>query len=161
MVLVTGAMVGAIAVILLVNFEPFKDAVRHYGEVSAVFTLLLGMLLIASIGKDLATQGQNYKVMPFIFLGSLSLVAPLVYISVIILYWLFRHRRFGLQLIQRVCARRRASITRRLQLCDFNDYFFLRTHFMCHACTLVYKHSVVCGSKEVKDCYENDLTPSE
>ena len=111
MIVVTGAMACAITVILLVNFEPFKDAVRHYGEVSAVFTLLLGMLLIAIIGKDLATQGQNYKVMPFIFLGSLSLVAPLVYISVIILYWLFRHRRFGLQLIQRVCARRRGYQT--------------------------------------------------
>ena len=107
MVVVTGATCCVIAIILLVNFEPFKDAVRHYGEVSAVFILLLGVLLIALIGKDLASQGQRYIMMLYIFLGCLSFVAPLVYISAIILYWLFRNRKFGLQLIQRVCARRR------------------------------------------------------
>ena len=109
--LVIGSMLCAIAVVVLVNFEPFKDAVSPYGKTSAIFILLLGMLFLSGIGKDVASQKEEGMVLIFVILAPISFVAPLVYISAIILYWLFRHRRFGLQLIQRVCAKRRGYQT--------------------------------------------------
>ena len=103
-------MICSATVVSIIHLEPFKDAVHRYGENSAVFILLLGTLCVAGSGKDLASLRDQGMILPFVALECLSLVAPLVYISAIILYWLFRHR-FGLQLIQRVCARRRGYQT--------------------------------------------------
>ena len=93
------SMVIAFAVIVFINAEPFKES--HCTTNIVGFLLLLALSYTVIISYNYAT----YKVMVLVtcILGLIA-VLPLLYISAIILSWMYGHRKFGLKLLGRLYA---------------------------------------------------------
>ena len=95
-------IVGVLIVIIIVAVQPFKTSVSHYSDVNAVFILLLAISAVSMFGFRSMKSSQ---LEPF-YLGMIFSVCnlSLLFISTIILRWAYSHRKFGFQLIKRLCA---------------------------------------------------------
>ena len=79
--------------IILVNLEPFKDS--HHTDIYSIFTLYTAICYISAM---------MFKSVPFHYTVYATCALPLLFISAITLHWMYRHRKFGLQLISRFHA---------------------------------------------------------
>ncbi len=99
-------------VVLLIGTQPFKTSVSHYTTINAIFLLLIALLYASITGM---LEADNIDVLKmskfFVYVTAIVTVLPLLYISAIILHWMYSHRTFfGLQLINRFCAWRRGYV---------------------------------------------------
>ena len=95
-------MVLVIFVILLVNLDPFKE--ERYTVTNAVFFLLLALCFVSIAGFS---QAKHKMAMVPLIICAMAMAGflPLLYVSVLTLHWMYRHRKFGLRLIiRRLCA---------------------------------------------------------
>ena len=101
------SVVLVIFIILLVNVEPFKENLSRYSGINAVCFLLLAMWHVSIIGIDIASVHSEQDAIEF-FLVFMVIICCLsiLCVSAIILYWIFRCRKFGFKLIRKVCALR-------------------------------------------------------
>ncbi len=80
-------MLLAIVAFLLLRINPFKDHLRNYTDINAIFTLLLALWYMTCIGNSWASyqrQGKSY----FLYtLSATAAVLPLLLLLGIILYW--------------------------------------------------------------------------
>ena len=90
-----------VVVILLIGVQPFKENFHHYTVINANFLLLIAMLYVCVVG--LQSNAVKY-IIEFTNFGLFAALLPLVYVSAIILHWMHHRRRFGWQLIRRICA---------------------------------------------------------
>ena len=104
MAIVVCSMIIISVVILLVGIQPFKESVRYYYATNAMFMLLIILFCVCVIGEDLASITKQEMTWPFVFIVIFSVSLPLVYMTVIIVCWVYKHRKFSLELIQRVHA---------------------------------------------------------
>ena len=103
---VISSMCLVLFAVLMLNVRPFKTDFSHYTEINAIFILLFASWTVTVTGLNI-TKVKNPD-MNWIFQALISIVVilPLLYISVIILYWIFKHRKFGFELIRRIHALR-------------------------------------------------------
>ena len=101
---IISSMLLVLFVILLINIQPFKSNLSHYSNINAAFFLLLISWYISVIGLDMAIFMKHDAILPFYILCLIFGVLPALYGFSIILYWIFSQRKFGFELIRRVCA---------------------------------------------------------
>ena len=102
---VIASMCLVLFAILMINIRPFKSDLCHYTDINIIFILFLASFYVLVTGINIASV-KSHDMMWIFYLFSLAfLVLPLLYISVI-LYWIFKHRKFGLELIRRMRALR-------------------------------------------------------
>lgn len=93
--------------ILLVTLQPFKPEFSHYTITNLTFILFLSLWLVHLIGLVVTFLHMptlfHYLLVTTVFVSSF----PILYISTIILHWLFRRRKFGWEFVRRVSAWRR------------------------------------------------------
>ena len=99
------SMLLVMFVILLVNVEPFKESSYTNTHVIFMLHLALSYILTTAFGEARA-MGQT-MMLPIKVVASVGIVLPLLYISAIILHWMYRRRKFGMELFGTICARRR------------------------------------------------------
>ena len=84
--------------IILINVQPYKEAVEHYSTINTIFILLLAMVYTSAVGYNESDEKyQNYTL--FFLLSTVSAgIFPLLCVSAII-HWVYTHNRFGLKLL--------------------------------------------------------------
>ena len=103
---VIASMCLVLFAILMINIRPFKSDLHHYSDINIIFVLLLASWFVFVTGINI-TSYKSHDVMWIFFVFSLTFgILPLHYISAIILYWIFKHRKFGFELIRRMRALR-------------------------------------------------------
>ena len=99
-----GAILLLVVVLLIINVQPFKAPVAHYSKINATFFILLSLLYLTLCGFELANikvhQLENF----FYVITAIFMIVPLAYTVIIVTYWIFTHRRFGLKLANRIRA---------------------------------------------------------
>ena len=101
---IIGSMGLVLFAILMINIRPFKKS--HYTDINVIFILLLALWYVAVTGIDIASIREHEMIWIFYVLVIIFVVLPLLYISVIVLYWIYKRRRFGFELIRRMHALR-------------------------------------------------------
>ena len=96
-----GSMCLILFAIFMLNIRPFKTDFSHYTDINVIFILLLASWYLAVLGMNIANIDT---ILIFHALIVLFGILPLLYISAIVLYWIFKYRKFGFELIRRICA---------------------------------------------------------
>ena len=95
-----------IYILLLVVVQPFKAKFSHYSIITAIYMLLLALVFASMSGNELA----SIRYYPFLWLyyviTLISGILPLLYVSLITLKWIIRHRKFGFEVFRRWQATR-------------------------------------------------------
>ena len=108
MYFVYGAIIQIFLAILLVNIEPFKPHLLHHSEVHIIFPLILSTWYTSFLGGMEGELTRSYALSVLLYtITAVASVVPLLYISIIILHWMYIHLMFGQQLIRRLQAWRR------------------------------------------------------
>ena len=103
---IMGSMCLVSFAILMINICPFKTNFSHYTDINVIFIILLASCYVTVVGINDASF-RSHDMIWIIYVLALTFgILPLLFISVIILYWIFKHRKFGFELIQRMCALR-------------------------------------------------------
>ena len=105
------AMAMVLLSLLIVIIQPFKHNLEYHSTVNAIFTLLLALLFTTYLGNEIADEHSPTLSMLYLGIAVLIAIAPLVYISVIVLNWLHKHRMFGIALVKGFTAWRRGYST--------------------------------------------------
>ena len=106
MYFIMGSMCLVLFAILMMNIRPFKTNFSYYTDINVIFIILLASSFITVVGINDASVRSHAMIWIIYVLALTFGILPLLYISVIILYWIFKHRKFGFELIQRMCALR-------------------------------------------------------
>ena len=85
-----------VIIILLINFEPYKRSVSHYTTIDVSFLILLSLFYTTIIGNNIATStGQKQLLNAFNALSVICCMVPIIYVTVIILHWMYSRRKWG------------------------------------------------------------------
>ena len=98
------AVVLILVAILYMEVQPYKTDMRSFTDINVTFMVLLALWYAALIG---VSQSIMKSPQTFILYGLISVISgtlPLLYISVIILHWIYSHRKFHSEIIQRFHA---------------------------------------------------------
>ena len=99
------AMGLILMVIIMYIIQPFKTNLNQLVDVNAHFLLLIALEATGLFAVEISPIGYHTKVHMFFTVASfVFVVLPLLYISAITVHWIYRHRKFGLQLIRRLLA---------------------------------------------------------
>ena len=105
---------GTIAIILVallfILAEPFKRNASHFSYEIVIFLLLLALVTVSVAGMTEADFKRPEMLLPFNVTAVLSTVSLLVYMCALILNWIYRNGRFGLETIRRLQAWRRGYV---------------------------------------------------
>jgi uncharacterized membrane protein (Fun14 family) len=88
---------------LIALLQPFK--LNHYNTIHILFLQLLTLFAALQNCDMLVSELQPKLSNPILAIRVLCLIAPLVYALACPVYWVYTHRRFGLDLIHRLRAR--------------------------------------------------------
>ena len=107
MYFIMGSMCLVLFAILMMNIRPFKTDFSHYTDINVIFIILLASCYVTVVGINDASFRSHDNMIWIIYVLALTFgILPLLFISVIILYWIFKRRKFGFELIQRMRALR-------------------------------------------------------
>ena len=95
------SLVLVITALFLVQFQPYKEGFGNLASINITFCLFLAVYHTSVLGSYLSDSLAYY----FNIIDALALAVAIVYITVIILHWIYRHRNFGLGLFRRVKVR--------------------------------------------------------
>ena len=102
------AMVLVITAMIAIVADPFKAHQSHLSSIITNFILFIAAFYVCVAGIDMSEVKNDVEAIYVLYsLLVLIGVLPLLYIAVLILCWIFSHRKFGLDLIRRVNAWRR------------------------------------------------------
>jgi hypothetical protein len=97
-------MLATIGAMLLMSIQPFKSNVDHLTYTTTMFLLLLGLwcgsLTYINLVTTKTQEAPSHSLWFTAALGTL----PLLYISVLILHWVYSHKKFGLQVLGIILA---------------------------------------------------------
>ena len=86
-------------IILLLNFDPYKEVVKHYTVIDAFFMIFLSIFYVSLLGVNVADIQANHYKISFLIMSALVAIVPVIYISVIALHWIYSQRKWGKQLL--------------------------------------------------------------
>ena len=99
------AMILLLLVLLIINVQPFKAPLSHYSKINSIFFTFLAMDLITMSALDLASI-KTRQLITFLRIGIVCFgFVPLIYALIMIIHWIYSHRRFGLKLNNKIRAR--------------------------------------------------------
>ena len=98
-------------------FKPFKTSVVDYNCVNVVLLLFLTLFAISAIGLSFSLLTSPHLIAFFSIFGIIIYGIPLLYTIGVSSYWVYVHRRFGLNIIYRLRSWRRGYS----ELPDQND----------------------------------------
>ena len=84
---------------LLVTVQPFKPEVAHYTKFNITFVLLLAFFYASIMGMNISSIKGMRCSKAYAAFTSLFVIIPLVYISLLVIHWLFAQRKWGKNLI--------------------------------------------------------------
>jgi hypothetical protein len=88
--------------IILINFQPYKNSVAHYTTIDASFLILLSLFFTTISGNNVTdSTGQKYLSI-FYTLAVISCIIPIIYITIIVLHWMYSRRKWGRILLDRM-----------------------------------------------------------
>ena len=94
---IIGSMCLVLFAILMINIRPFKISLNHYTDINVIFILFLALWYVTVTGIDIASV-RKHEIIWIFYVFSLTFgILPLLYISAIVLYWIFKHRKFGFE----------------------------------------------------------------
>ena len=98
------AILLVIIAIIVIAVDPFKAHLSHLSSIMAFFILFIAGSYVGTIGLIMAETRNGLVVTISVLYSFVVLVAvlPVLYISLLILHWLFSHKKFCLDLIRRV-----------------------------------------------------------
>ena len=101
-----GSMILILMAFSLVAIQPFKAKFSHYSTINTIYIVLLALVCASMTGIELA--GSKYYDCTRLFqaISYISGILPLLYVSLITLKWIIRHRKFGFEVFRRWQARR-------------------------------------------------------
>ena len=85
--------------LLIYLTSPFKARVGHYTDIHTMYILLLTIFYSSVIGIQFISIG--FFAFAFLYLSSFLACLPLLYVSIITLQWMVRHRKFGFEVFRR------------------------------------------------------------
>ena len=88
MFFVYAAIALVVALIVVINSQPFKKAVVRYPSTDSIFLILLSFVFIAITGWDVASRENPQQFHAAITIALLSVLVPLFYIASFITFWL-------------------------------------------------------------------------
>ena len=91
------------SVTLMNIVEPFKKESKHL-YTNTFFMLLLSLIFVFSVQLQVSVTTQPYYPYVFIVLVLLVSVLPLLYLSALIVHWLYSHSQFGGQMVRTLQA---------------------------------------------------------
>ena len=103
---IIGSMCLVLFAILMINIHPFKTCLSHHTDINVIFILFFASWYVTVTGIDIASIRKHEMTWIFYVFTLTFGILPLLYISVIVLYWIYKRRRFGFELIRRMCALR-------------------------------------------------------
>ena len=106
MFFIFGSMCLVLFAILMMNIRPFKTDFSHYTDINVIFIILLASCYVTMAGIDIASFRNHDMIWIFNVITLTFGILPLLFILVIILYQIFKHRKFGFELIRRMHALR-------------------------------------------------------
>ena len=99
------SMVLVLSAIAVITLEPFKSGLSHFSNQLVIFILFLVSFILCIMGGTLyvtVVSVRTSNIVIFSFLLSVVGIVPLLYISILILAWLMRHRKFGFEIAKRI-----------------------------------------------------------
>ena len=99
-------MILVMVALLFVIFQPFKENVSHVTTMNTLFLFLLALSCASCNGNDIytPTKWQPLTILLFLVISLISVIFPLLYISAIVLHWMYSHRKFGIDVIAKLHA---------------------------------------------------------
>ncbi len=100
------AMILTIAIILMIVIQPYKEDRSHYSIVNTMFIIILAISSSCILGNDRAVFKKITKTSFLMYFVVALATTPLLYMTVVVLYWAWRQRELESGIIRRVCALR-------------------------------------------------------
>ncbi len=100
------AMILTIAVILMIVIQPYKVDRSHYSIINTMFIIILAISSSCILGDDRAVFKKITKTSFLMYFVVAFATTPLLYMTVVVLYWEWRQRELVSGIIRRVCALR-------------------------------------------------------
>ena len=101
------AVVLVLVAILYMEVQPYKTDMRSFTDINVTFIILLAVWYAAVIGLSESIMKSHHTSILCGLIAVISGTLPLLYISVIILHWIYSHGKFHSEVIQRFHAWRR------------------------------------------------------
>ena len=95
-------MVLAAVALLFITFQPFKQSTSYLTTINALFLLLLAVWYACYLGSMQSLLAAI--TLPYLFIGVVSAILPLLYISAIVLHWMYGQKKFGTDVITKLRA---------------------------------------------------------
>ena len=92
---------------LIALLQPFKSSLAYSNEINIVFLLIYTFFCTACNGYVVATETAPQGVEFFLLSGISLALVPLLYFLINIPYWLYKHRKFGSNIIHRLRSRKK------------------------------------------------------
>ena len=88
--------------VILINFQPYKSSVAHYTTIDVSFLILLSLFATTISGSNITdSTGHEYLSIAYA-LAVISCIIPIIYITVIVLHWIYSRRKWGKMLLDRM-----------------------------------------------------------
>ena len=94
-----GCIALTLVALLVYLVNPFKARVSHYTDINTKYVILLTMFYLSLMGTQFTSISIFVSVL--IFVSQFLACLPLLYVFIITLQWMVRHRRFGLEVFRR------------------------------------------------------------
>ena len=99
------AAILSLVALFFIIFQPFKDDVSHFTTINAYSLLLLALWHTSFIGAVMAGEKNAPTMILLYFTITMVLsIIPLLYISAIVLHWMYSQREFGADVVRRLRA---------------------------------------------------------
>ena len=92
-----------VCIVLMTMVQPFKKETKHL-YTNTVFMMLLALLYNVILLQNMPLVVSHHYIQVYIPLAILVVALPLLYLSALIVHWLYSHRRFGGQLVRTLQA---------------------------------------------------------
>ena len=105
----TATIVLVLVSLLFITVQPFKNNTSHFTTINALFVLLLALLftcyIVGTETTATVSPSEWQPLIPLFFVVAITtVVLPLLYISVIVLHWMYSQRKFGTDVIAKLRA---------------------------------------------------------
>ncbi len=103
---VFSAMILTILIILMIVIQPYKEDRSHYSIINTMFVIAFAIASSSTLGDDRAVFKKITKMSFFMYFALAVTATPLLYMTVVVLYWGWSQRDYVSGIIRRVCALR-------------------------------------------------------
>ena len=101
------AILLAVIAVLFVGVQPFKENTSHFTSINTIFVLSLALWYASISGAREHMAKKQPAVVVLYYMTVLSAILPLLYVSAIVLHWMYSQRKFGTDVMAKLRAWRK------------------------------------------------------